>query len=416
MSNEPVETTEGEAREILLPRGKVLRLVQLDFLRGVAILLVIGHHLRNPPAQVMSDQAGRLHPLALFLEKSGWVGVDLFFVLSGFLIGGLLFAEIRKTGGLDARRFILRRGLKIWPLYYLLLFIATAALPFWKDVRMADDPNAPLPPIWVLLWPNYLHVQNYVRTDLPAFGYLGQTWTLAIEEHFYLALPLLLLWLLRPRRNGSHSLHRLPLYALFVCIACLLARLWTAQYPWRFITHDSPTHLRMDSLFFGVLLAYGWHFHPTTLQPVLRRPFLLLLAGILLLIPMAYRYIDDPFTCTWGYTLLYLGFGSVLMAVMSTTLHAEQRHPLARFFTGKTASIIAWIGFYSYPIYLFHMWAKLPLEGFLQYHPFGHPSVAKWILIYALFLLFSVLLGVVAGKLIERPVLALRDRMFPTNR
>src|SRR5437763_1037392 len=83
------------------------RIQQLDFLRGVAILLVLVYHWVFPPSD-----AGLLRPIMEGIERFGWSGVDLFFVLSGFLIGGLLFKEIQKTGRLDVKRFLIRRGLK----------------------------------------------------------------------------------------------------------------------------------------------------------------------------------------------------------------------------------------------------------------------------------------------------------------
>jgi peptidoglycan/LPS O-acetylase OafA/YrhL len=84
------------------------RLSQLDVLRGVAILLVIGRH-----PVVEATAAGRIAPLANLWYHFGWTGVDLFFVLSGFLIGGLLFAELRRTGRLNVSRFLIRRAFKI---------------------------------------------------------------------------------------------------------------------------------------------------------------------------------------------------------------------------------------------------------------------------------------------------------------
>src|SRR5690348_13300609 len=92
------------------------RMVQLDFLRGVAILLVLGRH-----SVISQRDAGFLRPLATAWHRIGWTGVDLFFVLSGFLVGGLLFKELRKSSHLDVRRFLIRRAFKIWPSYYAFL-------------------------------------------------------------------------------------------------------------------------------------------------------------------------------------------------------------------------------------------------------------------------------------------------------
>ncbi|MGA2230896.1 MAG: acyltransferase family protein, partial [Tepidisphaeraceae bacterium] len=105
----------GPAAPITSPKPAG-RMVQLDVLRGVAILLVMGRHFAVSPTQ-----AGWLSFPAGVWYVFGWTGVDLFFVLSGFLVGGLLLGELRKYGRLDVFRFIIRRIFKIWPAYYVLV-------------------------------------------------------------------------------------------------------------------------------------------------------------------------------------------------------------------------------------------------------------------------------------------------------
>lgn len=91
------------------------RLIQLDVLRGLAILLVLGDHYATSVDESRLG-AGHLQPLNAAMERFGWSGVDLFFVLSGFLVGGLLFSELKRNVRLDVRRFLVRRAFKIWPL------------------------------------------------------------------------------------------------------------------------------------------------------------------------------------------------------------------------------------------------------------------------------------------------------------
>src|ERR1043165_6378202 len=92
------------------------RSVQLDLLRGIAILMVLVTHCGVDPSH-----SGKLERIARNFTGFGWSGVDLFFVLSGFLVGGLLFKEIRARHSLDVKRFLLRRGFKIWPAYIALV-------------------------------------------------------------------------------------------------------------------------------------------------------------------------------------------------------------------------------------------------------------------------------------------------------
>src|ERR1700733_8694882 len=94
--------------------GTVRREIELDFVRGVAILLVLVFHYRPHNLLITSDILNRV-------QGSGWVGVDVFFVLSGFLVGGLMMKEWSRTGGVDSLRFLQRRAFKIWPAYYVFL-------------------------------------------------------------------------------------------------------------------------------------------------------------------------------------------------------------------------------------------------------------------------------------------------------
>src|SRR6476620_3973805 len=94
------------------------RLTELDFLRGVAVILVLfGHHY-----------------LISYTGTMGWIGVDLFFVLSGFLVSGLLFSEYKKFGDIDPKRFLIRRGFKIYPAFYFSVFISASLLYFWPHL------------------------------------------------------------------------------------------------------------------------------------------------------------------------------------------------------------------------------------------------------------------------------------------
>lgn len=114
----------------LLPPSSTKRVVELDVLRGIAIALVILTHLPFDP-----DPTVLGHTLLEKIKYKGWSGVDLFFVLSGFLISGLLFKEMSRTGTIRVGRFLLRRGLKIWPAYYVffgLLLLYEIVKPTWR--------------------------------------------------------------------------------------------------------------------------------------------------------------------------------------------------------------------------------------------------------------------------------------------
>lgn len=169
------------------------RRVELDVLRAVAIMLVLGRYSVAPVAW-----AGHLSILAKAWLNFGWTGVDLFFVLSGYLIGGLLFAELKREGSIEAARFIGRRAWRIWPPYFVYIASVFAAFLWWY--------HWPCVQVWRFLAPCIIHVQNYFpygfhdavhhlppQQQTTALVLRNITWSLAIEEHFYLALPLVLM-------------------------------------------------------------------------------------------------------------------------------------------------------------------------------------------------------------------------------
>jgi len=369
--------------------GSPARLLQLDFVRGVAILLVIGNHFVVPP-----EEAGALRQAAGFLHRFGWTGVDLFFVLSGFLVGGLLFKELRQHGRLDVRRFILRRGFKIWPGYYVFL----AVMLLLELMRGSGIPGA-----LRAIGPNLLHVQNY----FPGGG--GHTWSLAVEEHFYLALPLLLLALIR--RGGHYKLRQaMPRIVIGIAAGCLASRCLNLAIPYADETHFFPTHLRFDSLFIGVLLGYCYYFEPEWLAQLAKRPRLPLL-GLAAVLPAAWFHWTHPLVWTVGFTLLALGCACILVKIVHTPL-GEGR--LGKALAGPLSRAVAWIGFFSYSIYLWHDMARIPVKHLRKLLLLDAlPPELRWLTVNLAFLAGALIIGVVMARIVELPALWLRDRFFP---
>ena len=370
---------------------------ELDVLRGVAILLVLQHHSQLSPIW----HSGRLQPIALSLWRFAWSGVDLFFVLSGFLVGGLLLDELCRTGTLDARRFLVRRAFKIWPSYFVLLaWLCVEA----SRMHPGDGLRA--------VMPNLLHLQNYLGTPrIP-------TWSLAVEEHFYLVLPFVLRALVVPELRGGRA--RFPVFFVAVATLCLGLRTRLAVQG----VYDGPqilfpTHLRMDSLLFGVLLAWARHLRPQWLA-FSRHRLLLLLLGSGLVSPMFFVPASSgPFVATVGLTLLYLGCGAMLLAAVAPRpTPAPAPHRVARG--------IAAVGRVSYPMYLWFYDVRRALHilgvpnlppGWLRVH--DHPGPIEqagwWLLAQLLYVAATYTAGVLAAAVVERPLLALRDRWFPST-
>lgn len=387
------------------PQAGPRRVLQLDILRGLAVLLVL---FRHPAIGAQHARSRTCERIATALYTFGWTGVDLFFVLSGFLIGGLLFREIRLHGRLDVRRFLVRRGFKIWPSYFLLIAVAMAA-----DAYHAGWHHA-----WIVAWPNWVHLQNYVFPPSPNPMLRGQTWSLAVEEHFYLVLPIILLLAPLRRRDGKvQAIPLIPWLALAVSILCLGLRLhnWGRTYhDW---TNTFPTHLRMDGLLFGVLLAYVFNFYPATLARIGTYRKTLMLVGLALVLPMMKLDLNlHPFVSTIGFTMLYLGYGCILVAVTYTRPGDGW---LGWLIATRAARALAFMGVFSYAIYLWRYdLAQAPFtyvfERVLPYVRWM-PGPIYYGLFTLIYLVWCTAAGVLVTKLIEGPGLRLRDWLFPAR-
>lgn len=352
------------------------RSVPLDLLRLAAVALVLGRHW---PGEVPAELAYPLRKAAELWQRAGWAGVDLFFVLSGFLVSGLLFAERRETGGVRLGRFLVRRGLKIYPAFYAFLLLALPLAPLAPDARA--------------ILGEAFFLQNYVG------ALWNHTWSLAVEEHFYLGGGLLLAALARADRLDLVR----PLFAA-VAAACLGLRVAGALNGAPTASLVFPTHMRVDALFFGVFLAYQRHAHPAGLAAFVRRTGKLLGAAALaaLTLPVLLPLTESRFMVSAGLTTTYLAFGAVLLLAL---------HAPPRLFDNRVCRAAAAVGALSYSIYLWHM----PAGRLLEALPFpGSPGVA-FLLRSTSYVALSVAAGVGLSKLIELPVLRWRDRRFPSR-
>jgi peptidoglycan/LPS O-acetylase OafA/YrhL len=326
--------------------------------------------------------------------------VDLFFVLSGFLVSGLFFAEYRHSGRIDVHRFVVRRGFKIWPPYLVYLVVISLWL-LWR--HYPSQPGG----VWTALWPNLLHVQNYFHT--PRL----HTWSLAVEEHFYIGLAFFFLLLIRIR-GVDVFLRYLPVITLVAVAAVASLRHITYLEIGPEQMNLYATHLRFDGLLVGTLIAYGTHFHSEKLAPFLRHPVLLLIAGCGLAAPTLCL---SPEASAWsaglGLVGVYAGFGLIMLGVLHLS-PANYRWEWV--LSSRPAQLVGQVGFYSYSIYLWHIdLSQTPLRKALYlFDSTPLSSGAVWLFMTAAYVGSAVIFGVIMAHLIEQPSLRLRDRLFPS--
>jgi len=372
-----------------LINSNMRRFAWFDCVRFLAIALVMVAH-SGYPADTLP---GIWSTVCQRVENLGWTGVDLFFVLSGFLVSGLLFDEHDATGTLDIRRFLIRRAFKIVPAFYLLVLVTLI-----YELAMGLKFNG------THLVHDLLFLQSYRVGEWP------HAWTLAVEVHFYILLALLLGWLSTSKR--SDWLKRLPGILCGVLVVVLVARLVNSGVRTaNFNLHRElePTHLHLDVLAAGVLLRYLFIYHRGALAFLERGRLFWIVLGLLLVYPSALLGLSGHANAGWHEppfwlvalipTLNYLGFG--LIVFQAATLP---------FPTGAGRWFVApfdYLGKHSYSIYLWHlplmMWLVVPLV------PVRGP------LNFAFFFVVSLAVGTLLSEALEMPVLHLRNRLFPST-
>jgi peptidoglycan/LPS O-acetylase OafA/YrhL len=350
----------------------------LDVLRFVAVLLVLVHHMTPFPPPPYPFGVGRV---LLGLAEGGWCGVDLFFVLSGFLVSGLLFREYQRLGDVSFARFFVRRGLKIYPAFYVMLVVyGVVEQHMTHKVTVASALG------------EAFFVQNY------APHIFNHTWSLAVEEHFYLLIGVCTA-LLAARK----ALRWVPLLCALTFPLCLAMRFYY-YVPGIEEVGFYASHTRIDALAFGVLLSYVAHFHPDVFSLVGRRRGLLAVASVLALLPVfSLGQLGASFYLqTVGLSVNYLAFGA-LVAIAG--LPAAARRP------GWIERSLALLGSYSYSVYLWHMFVKRALSYVRRAGWIDWPYPVE----LGLFIALSFAFGVAMAKLVEIPVLKLRDRYWPSR-
>lgn len=313
---------------------------QLDGLRGTAILLVMVYHFCLPHTGFDGHDSGFL----LQVAQGGWMGVDLFFVLSGFLITGIL-ADTREHPHYF-RNFLGRRFLRIWPLYYLSLLVLLTVVPM---VIPAVPPT--LQSMRDEQWWFWLYGSNWLFAMEGGFTRTsgGYFWSLAVEEQFYLVWPVVVYVLSR---------RTLLCVSVALLLVSLVARVVLQRHGVSTGALYTMTFTHLDGLAVGSSIAVCLRLPGAEkrLRWMLPATALLALLGLLCV-----RYADgDLFywstnMATYGYTLIATLFGALLLHVLNEERQSSLQHRLL------ASRFMKQCGKYSYALYVVHV----PVASFL---------------------------------------------------
>ena len=310
------------------------RIPQLDGLRGIAIGLVLLHHFVR---QLHPPMREWLSAVVLPVAELGWSGVDLFFVLSGFLIGGIL-VEARESPNYY-RTFYIRRAFRILPLYLVLVFIGILL----NEIAAHSSGAMSGLSLHLVPWPYYFtFTQNfYFATHTDLFNYLQITWSLAVEEQFYLTLPVLV-----------RKINVDKLLGVSIGMVAFFGLLRSVLYWQGHITAMQSYMLpfcRFDSLFIGVACALLMRKQSVS-QWLEKHPWPLIavttLSGGVFLFMDHYLWSKNVFLHTAGFTIIGIFYTCVVMWILllpqSVLSHGLRYQPLM------------WLGVVSYCVYLIH--------------------------------------------------------------
>ncbi|WP_395010433.1 acyltransferase family protein, partial [Undibacterium sp.] len=334
------------------------RINGLDTLRASAILLVLMYHYMV----FVSHE-----PSFGFLSEIGWVGVDLFFVLSGYLIGNQIFSGLKSEHGFSLKTFYIRRALRTLPNFYVVL-----AIYFLFPIEAGGNAVTPL-------WKFLTFTQNF---DLKPGSAFSHAWSLSIEEQFYVVLPIAAIATIAYLKSVRAMW--LVLFGAMVGAACMRYLMWQQvgdDFTQYYVHIYYSTWCRFDELLPGVALAMLKNFHSQIWTRTLKHGHLSLLGGaILTAVAMYlftfYSYVDGQgflwFTTTFGYSLLAAGFVLLTLAGLSPNSYLYRwRIP--------GASILA---LWSYALYLVH---KPLMNALIRLFEAWGISVKSWVGIGGMF-------------------------------
>jgi len=350
---------QSNPNRVNIEQHQAQRIASLDGLRAISIGLVLIGHLSGTRYFPLPKSVGDFFSLAE-------VGVIIFFVISGYLITTLLLQEVATTGRIHLLKFYFRRTLRIFPPYYTLILVLLL-LRWWQLIPLSNH--------------DVLHAVTYTSNYFAPQGwYLGHTWSLAVEEQFYLLWPAALLWL---------GKRRAMLIAASLLLICPTVRVFSLFNLWH--RPDSAAfEMVADSLACGCLLAlWREHLHQ---QPVYQR---LLNSRLFLLLPVTMLLVSGLHHSTKIYYSLGLSFINIGAAICVDWCITWHDGKVGRWLNARGLVLI---GVLSYSLYL---WQQV----------FLNRTASTIITTFPLNLALTLLAAMVSYYWIEAPTLRLRQRL-----
>lgn len=344
-------------------------LPSLNGLRGISILLVVSSHLVYNNHISLFESDFRLVNMAFQTLYNGQLGVNVFFVVSGFIITRLLMHELGENGKISLKNFYIRRTLRIFPAYYFLLLVYLI-LHLAQFIQIKPES-----------WLTAITYTKYFNHDIDWIT--GHAWTLSVEEHFYLLWPLAL-------QNGNRFAKRMALF-----VVCIVPIIRIMHYEYAIDVFNRYTlFYRMDALAIGCLIALYEERIVGLLQPYWKLIFPISLIGIFL------SNAGSGLLNNLSLNFVYIGFGSsygtianlLIALIILYSIHGPKR----LWYRLLNLRVMVRIGIYSYSIYL---WQQLFLE-----------EKTNWINQFPQNIILVFVCAILSYHVIELPFLKLKSR------
>lgn len=366
---------------IIPPERIKNRIFGLDVLRFAAIFFVmLGHSCILLPQEYKKA----VYPFVLD-------GVSIFFVLSGFLIGGIIIKQFNKAENSlsDLFAFWKKRWLRTLPAYFIVLSILISYTLILKAERIPDQ-----------VWKYYLFIQNFLSPQ-PAF--FSESWSLSIEEWFYLLIPLLI-WL-------GTKIWKFRITLLIIMIACILFSCWLRYYRYETMSFTDLKSVdlniyrqvltRMDAILFGVIGAYVAYFHPD----FWRKSRFIAIGLLIVSFPILRMFVKeqvDFFTIVFFPALKSL---AILFILPLFSLWKSAK--------GMLPKAITYVSIISYSLYLINRTIGIDIVikyGFHENLRDLHQADQNWVFEYLVFWIASLLLASLSYRFIEHPFMNFRKQ------
>ncbi len=353
----------------------------LDGLRFFAFLSVFLFHSFYTPHQYVKNDI--LYQIPYLATRFGWLGVNFFFVLSGFLITYLILIEEKKMGQINLWHFYIRRILRIWPLYYLIVAFCFIVYPQIAN-SFADTPNDSLPNIWYFL----LHISNlnyiYHPSDIPTLNIL---WSISIEEQYYLFWPLLLFLV-----KGKFR----PFLMLIIILSAMLFVFSNKEN-----SHYYHHHILacMSDLTIGGLCAYFAANNEKFIEffENIPRFFIIFFYATLIL------YFSSL-------TLNIIHNNRIITAAMFAGVILEQNYSRHSVFKISRFKIITRLGKYTYGLYCYHYLALLLSIKISTYFGLNNSAFGVVIIDNLLGIIISICVAITSYHIFEKPFLKQKQK------